>query len=65
MPGWRNISFAKSATRSFIPRTPVLFDTKCLNDDSIFMVPSEIMDHFGRKGGPQGVEHGENVDDFL
>ena len=27
--------------------------------------PSEIMNHFGRKGGPQGVQHGEDVDDFL
>ena len=26
---------------------------------------SEIMNHFGRKGGPQGVQHGQNVDDFL
>ena len=29
------------------------------------MVPSEIMNHAGRKGGPQGVQHGQNVDDFL
>ena len=26
---------------------------------------SEIMNHSGRKGGPQGVQHGQNVDDFL
>ena len=29
------------------------------------MTASEIMNHFGRKGGPQGVQHGQNVDDFL
>jgi hypothetical protein len=23
------------------------------------------MNHFGRKGGPQGVQHGQNVDDLL
>jgi hypothetical protein len=28
-------------------------------------VPSEIMNYFGRKGDPQGVQHGQNVDDFL
>ena len=26
---------------------------------------SEIMNHSGRKGGSQGVQHGQNVDDFL
>lgn len=26
---------------------------------------SEIMSHLGRKCGPQGVQHGQNVDDFL
>ncbi len=31
----------------------------------VFKMPSEIMNHFGRKGGPQGVEHGQNVNDFL
>ena len=32
---------------------------------AIFKVPSEIMNYFGRKGDPQGVQHGQNVDDFL
>ena len=37
-----------------------------INDDAVdFKMPSEIMNHFGRKGGPQGVEHGQNVNDFL
>ena len=26
---------------------------------------SEIMNHGGRKGGPQGIQHRQNVDDFL
>ena len=30
-----------------------------------FKMPSEIMNHFGRKGGPQGIEHGQNVNDLL
>jgi hypothetical protein len=28
-------------------------------------VPSEIMNHFGRKGSPQGVQDCQNVDHFL
>ena len=37
-----------------------------INDDAVdFKMPSEIMNHFGRKGGPQGIEHGQNVNDFL
>jgi hypothetical protein len=36
-----------------------------INDAVDFKIPSEIMNHFGRKGGPQGVEHGQNVNDFL
>ena len=26
---------------------------------------SEIMNHGGRKGGPQGIKHRQNVDHFL
>jgi general stress protein YciG len=36
-----------------------------INDAGDFKIPSEIMNHLGRKGGPQGVEHGQNVNDFL
>jgi hypothetical protein len=44
---------------------PVMMIGDGINDAVDFKRPSEIMDHFRRKGGPQGVEHGHNVNDFL
>jgi hypothetical protein len=32
---------------------------------SDFKTPSEIMNHFGSKGGPQRIHHSQNVDNFL
>ena len=32
---------------------------------AIFDCPLEIMNDAGRKSGPQSIQHGKNVDDFL
>jgi hypothetical protein len=44
---------------------PVMMIADGINDAVDFKRPSEIMNHFGRNGSPQGVEHGQNVNDFL
>ena len=36
-----------------------------INDAVDFKIPSEIMNYLGRKGGPQRIEHGQTVDNFL
>ena len=47
--------------------SPAAEEPKCARASSADLrcQASEIMNHGGRKSGPQGIEHGQNVDDLL